>query len=136
VPGLSENISVVSIVDRFLEHARILYFYHGGDERLFISSADWMPRNLDRRVELLVPVEAAEAKQRLVGILDSYFQDNEKARQLLSDGTYQRVKGSKRKSMRSQERFYLDLSQVVAQAEQSRRAVFEPHRAPSNEELT
>lgn len=48
VPGLSENITVVSVVDRFLEHARVLYFYHGGDELVFISSADWMPRNLDR----------------------------------------------------------------------------------------
>src|SRR5258708_2162392 len=57
VRNLSENISVVSIIDRFLEHSRIFYFYHGGDERVFISSADWMPRNLDRRVELLVPVE-------------------------------------------------------------------------------
>ncbi|MFM7842643.1 MAG: polyphosphate kinase 1, partial [Planctomycetota bacterium] len=135
VPGLSENISVVSIVDRFLEHARILYFYHGGDERLFISSADWMPRNLDRRVELLVPIEAPLAKQRLVSILDYYFQDNEKARQLQSDGNYQRVKASKRKSFRSQERLYQDLAQAAAQAEQMRRVVFEPHRAPSNEEL-
>ncbi len=57
VPKLSEHISVVSIIDRFLEHSRILYFHHGGDRRVFISSADWMPRNLDRRVELLVPVE-------------------------------------------------------------------------------
>jgi polyphosphate kinase len=135
VPGLSENISVVSIVDRFLEHARILYFYHGGDERVFISSADWMPRNLDRRVELLVPIEAPLAKQRLVTILDYYFQDNEKARQLLPDGNYQRVKSSKRKSFRSQERLYQDLAQVAAQAEQTRRVVFEPHRAPNHEEL-
>ncbi len=57
VPNLSKNIAVVSIIDRFLEHSRILYFHHGGDRRVFISSADWMPRNLDRRVELLVPVE-------------------------------------------------------------------------------
>ena len=57
MPGLSENIRVVSIVDRYLEHCPHLYFHHGGDELVFISSADWMPRNLDRRVELLVPVE-------------------------------------------------------------------------------
>ena len=57
VKGLSENIRVISVVDRFREHSRVFYFHHGGDERVFISSADWMPRNLDRRVELLVPVQ-------------------------------------------------------------------------------
>ncbi|MGE0758214.1 MAG: polyphosphate kinase 1, partial [Pirellulaceae bacterium] len=82
VPGLSENIEVISIVDRFLEHARILYFYHGGDERVFISSADWMPRNLDGRIELLVPVEDPGARRRLISILDTYFRDNLKASRL------------------------------------------------------
>ena len=57
VPGLSQNITVISIVDRYLEHSRIFHFEHGGEGRVFISSADWMPRNLDKRVELLVPVE-------------------------------------------------------------------------------
>src|SRR5690606_1249118 len=64
VPGLSENIEVISIVDRNLEHARILYFHQGGDPQVFFSSADWMPRNLDRRVELLVPVDDPDARQR------------------------------------------------------------------------
>ncbi len=66
VPGLSENITVISVVDRFLEHARVLYFYHGGDELVFISSADWMPRNLDRRIELLTPIEDAQSRRRLI----------------------------------------------------------------------
>ena len=69
VPGLSENIRVVSILDRYLEHSRILYFHHGGDELVFISSADWMPRNLDRRVELLVPIEDPASRRRLIAIL-------------------------------------------------------------------
>ncbi len=65
IPGLSENITVVSVVDRFLNMPAVLYFYHGGDELVFISSADWMPRNLDRRVELLVPVEDAPCSTSL-----------------------------------------------------------------------
>ena len=76
VTNLSKNIVVVSIIDRFLEHSRILYFHHGGDRRLFISSADWMPRNLDRRVELLVPVEDPVLKDRLLLTLKTYFKDN------------------------------------------------------------
>ena len=130
VAGLSENITVTSIVDRFLEHARIMYFYHGGDERVFISSADWMPRNLDRRVELLVPVENALAKQRLIAVLDTYFLDTEKARQLMPDASYQRIKASRKKACRSQEKLFRDLRQAVQNSRQSRRTVFEPHRAP------
>ena len=133
VEGLSDNITVVSIVDRFLEHARIVYFYHGGDERVFISSADWMPRNLDRRVELLVPVEDNTSKRRLIAILDTHFQDTEKARKLMPDGSYKRIRASGKKKGRSQEVFYHDVCQAVKQSEQSQRTVFEPHRAPGND---
>ena len=107
VPGLSENITVTSVVDRFLEHARVFYFYHGGDERLFISSADWMPRNLDRRVELLVPVEDPACRTKLMAILKTHFQDNVKAKKLLPDGSYERVKSSSSaEPCRSQEVLY------------------------------
>ncbi|MBN1938084.1 MAG: polyphosphate kinase 1, partial [Candidatus Aminicenantes bacterium] len=88
VPGLSEHITVVSIVDRFLEHGRILHFHNGGTEKVFISSADWMPRNLERRVELLVPIEEETCRRRLTAILDVFFQDNVKARRLQPDGAY------------------------------------------------
>ena len=91
MPNLSKNITVVSIIDRFLEHSRILYFHHGGDRRVFISSADWMPRNLDRRVELLVPVEDPVLKDRLLLTLKTYFKDNVKSRRLLPDGRYERI---------------------------------------------
>jgi polyphosphate kinase len=91
VPGISENIRVVSILDRYLEHSRIIYFYAGGKELTFISSADWMPRNLVRRVELLVPVEDRPAKERLKEVLHSYAQDNVKGRCLQPDGRYTRV---------------------------------------------
>jgi polyphosphate kinase len=130
VPGLSENISVSSIVDRFLEHARILHFHHGGDDLVFISSADWMPRNLDRRIELLVPVEDQAAKSRLISILGIYFEDSAKARALLADGTYKRVKPGRKKPRRSQELLYEDACRRVREAEQSRTTTFEPHRAP------
>ncbi|HUE73886.1 MAG TPA: polyphosphate kinase 1 [Pirellulaceae bacterium] len=129
VKDLSENISVVSIVDRFLEHARILRFRHGGDDLVFISSADWMPRNLDRRIELLVPIEDPACKSRLVGILETYFDDSAKARELTADGKYNRVK-SRRKRRRSQELLYEEASRLIKQAEQSQQTVFEPHRAP------
>lgn len=132
VPGVSENISVVSIVDRFLEHARIFHFHHGGDDRVFISSADWMPRNLDRRVELLCPIDDTAARQRLIGILDTYFQDTEKARKLFPDGKYRRQRGRKR-GVRSQETLYREACRVVQEAELAQRTVFEPHRAPGSD---
>ena len=87
IPGLSENITVTSIIDRFLEHARIFHFHHGGDDLLFISSADWMSRNLDRRVELLVPLLDDSCKRRAIGILKACLRDNMRARKILPNGT-------------------------------------------------
>jgi polyphosphate kinase len=129
VAGLSDNIHVISIVDRYLEHARILRFHHGGDDLVFISSADWMPRNLDRRIELLTPVEDTHCKQRLIEILDTYFDDTVKSRQLKEDGSYVRPKKAKGKRRRSQELLYDDARQHVKEAEQSQRTAFEPHRS-------
>jgi polyphosphate kinase len=126
VPGLSENIEVVSIVDRFLEHSRIMYFHHGGDGRVFVSSADWMPRNLDRRIELLVPIEDAQCRQRLTHILETCFADNVKARRLLGDGTHERVTPAG-EFVRAQERLFEEVRAAVKQAEQQRATVFEPH---------
>jgi polyphosphate kinase len=130
VEGLSENISVISIVDRYQEHARVFHFHHGGDDRVFISSADWMPRNLDRRVELLVPVHAAAAKKRLIRILRYYFADNVKAYALQPDGNYAPVKASGDARCRSQEVLHRAAVSRLKQAEQSGCTVFEPHRAP------
>lgn len=134
VPGLSDNISVISIVDRFLEHARILYFYHGGDERLYISSADWMSRNLDRRVELLTPIEDTACRRKLIGILDTYFRDNTRARRLLPDGGYEMLTPKKNQPpVRSQEALYQQACEAVQQARQSQRTTFQPHRADGQE---
>lgn len=135
VPGLSENITVTSVVDRYLEHSRILYFYHGGDERMFISSADWMPRNLDRRVELLVPVDDPAAKQKLLGILKIHLHDNVKARKLLPNGAYERVKaGPKTDRVRSQEALYQRAADDWEESQSTSSLTFEPHRAPGQEE--
>lgn len=91
IPGVSENIHVRSIVDRFLEHSRIFYFQNGGDEQIFLSSADWMTRNMERRVEILFPVEADRLKHRVKDILRIYLEDNVKARQLNAHGSYTHV---------------------------------------------
>jgi len=88
VKGLSENIEVVSIVGRFLEHARIFHFQNGGEDEVYLASADWMPRNLDRRVELMAPVETPECRGRVLQILDVLFRDNVKGRRLAADGTW------------------------------------------------
>ncbi|MEX1095265.1 MAG: polyphosphate kinase 1 [Planctomycetales bacterium] len=133
VKGLSENIGVVSIIDRFLEHGRILYFHHGGDERVFLSSADWMPRNLDRRVELLVPIENPDCRDRLIHILRRNLQDTAKAWALQPDGSHERVKPKKgAKPFRSQEALYREVCDAVREAEQRQRTVFIPHRAAGN----
>ena len=88
-PGLSQTIHVRSIVGRFLEHSRVFYFANGGDEELYIGSADWMARNLDRRVEVVVPVLDAQLKKYLKDtVLAAYLRDNVKSRVMNSDGTY------------------------------------------------
>lgn len=135
VPGLSENITVTGVIDRYLEHARILYFYHGGDERVFISSADWMPRNLDRRVELLVPVEDKHCRRELISILKTCLADNVKARRLLPDGRYERVRSSNQTEIiRSQEVLYRRTSEAIDDASRAALATFEPHRAARTDE--
>lgn len=91
MPGVSENITVRSIVGRFLEHSRIYYFYNQGREDIFLSSADWMPRNLDRRVELLFPVEDRPLKERLMEILDILLEDTEKTKLFNEEGKYKKI---------------------------------------------
>jgi len=131
VKGLSETIHVVSLVDRFLEHARIFEFRNGGDPEAFLASADWMPRNLDRRVELMVPVVDPEHRARLGRILDAIFADNVKARELKSDGTYAKRDGRK-KPLRAQELFWEEARAAASRTEDPERSVFQPlRRAPS-----
>lgn len=102
VPGLSERITVRSIVDRFLEHSRIFYFENSGQPEVYIASADWMTRNLTRRVELMCPVFDKHIQQSLIHILQLSLRDNVKARQLQPNGLYERVKAGDAEPLRSQ----------------------------------
>jgi polyphosphate kinase len=107
LPGVSENVRVISIVGRFLEHSRIYYFLNGGSEEIYMGSADLMPRNLNRRVEVVFPVED-ESQIRYIRdqILDTYLSDNIKARVMMSDGSYEYIKPeSGQKLINSQEKF-------------------------------
>src|SRR5699024_7269264 len=88
IPGISENITVRSIVGNFLEHARIFYFYSNGNEEVYMGSADWMPRNLDKRVEIVFPVEDPQIKKEVMNILKIQLEDNMKAHVLQPDGLY------------------------------------------------
>ena len=129
VKGVSETIEVVSIVDRFLEHSRVYHFRNGGDEEVYLSSADWMPRNLDRRIELLFPVSSA-LRGKVTEVLDAMFADNVKSRRLTPEGTYRR-----RKSLRGEEPVRAQLllyrkTQEAAERARATAVTFEPITAP------
>ena len=98
IESVSENIHVSSIVGTYLEHARIFYFYNNGAEEIFMGSADWMPRNLDRRVEIIFPVEDEVLKLKVKHILDVQLADNYKAYEMTDDGTYAKIKPLRGKS--------------------------------------
>lgn len=107
VKGMSENISVVSVVDRYLEHSRIFFFQNGGSHELYLSSADWMERNLDKRIELMFPVTDKKVFKSVKDILSLYFQDNTHSHILQKDGTWkQRIPGKKEQAVRVQEALY------------------------------
>ncbi|MDP9269111.1 MAG: polyphosphate kinase 1 [Acidobacteriota bacterium] len=133
VRGVSDNIRVLSIVGRFLEHSRIFYFANAGQEEYFLGSADWMPRNLYERVELMFPVRDPQLRQRLrQEILDPYLADTEKARRLRADGTYHRPgRGPRRAGSRRAAASFNAQTFLIGMAEGKN--VFEegltPHRA-------
>ena len=105
IPGISENIRVRSIVGNFLEHSRIFYFYNDGRPELFMGSADWMPRNLDRRVEILFPVEDEEIQKSVYHILEVELKDNVKAHILKQSGEYEKVDKRGKTLVNSQDQF-------------------------------
>lgn len=105
IPGVSENISVRSIVGNFLEHSRIFYFGNDGNPEYYLASADWMPRNLERRVEIMFPVEKPELRTRIMHILEGELKDTVKAHILMPDGTYEKVDGRGKEPYNSQLEF-------------------------------
>ncbi|EFG55252.1 hypothetical protein C5L18_000441 [Lactobacillus amylolyticus] len=104
LPGISDNIEVHSIVGRFLEHSRIYYFYNDGNDEIFLSSADMMKRNLNRRVETLFPILQPDLKARAIAIYDKMWQDNVKAR-VLHDQSYSMIDLRGKEAVNSQEYF-------------------------------
>lgn len=121
IPGISENISVRSIVGNFLEHARIFYFLNDGQEEIYMGSADWMPRNLDKRVEILFPVECEKLKKEARRILDVQLADNVKASVLQPDGRYEKI-DKRGKALVSAQDFFCE--EAVERAKKP-----EPHEA-------
>ena len=130
VPGLSENIHVRSIVGNFLEHSRIFYFENGGSPQLFMASADWMPRNLDKRVEIMFPGEDPAIKEQVLHILEVELADNVKAHVLQPDGSYEKVDLRGKMKVNSQDQFCEEAKAAVreklAEQEPKDRRVFVP----------
>ncbi len=129
LPGLSENIRVISIVDRYLEHARIFYFQNAGNPELYCASADWMNRNLDRRIELMFPILDKAAFDDVKSILDTYFQDNTNAMELLSNGSWAEVeRGKKDQPFQAQAELYKKYKKLDEKKPKSPEKQFEVRR--------
>ena len=133
IPGISENITVRSIIGNFLEHSRIFYFYSDGNEEIFMGSADWMPRNLDKRVEIVFPVEDENLKEEVKHILQIQLEDNVKAHILQPDGTYEKVDKRGKMLLNSQD-FFCEEATRRAKIKQPETAadkrIFVPAEAP------
>ncbi|MCD2491705.1 RNA degradosome polyphosphate kinase [Lacrimispora sp. NSJ-141] len=135
IPGISDTISVRSIVGTFLEHSRIFYFENGGDYEIYMGSADWMPRNLDCRVELLFPVEVQENREKVLHILEVELEDNVKAHVLLPDDTYEKPDKRGKILVDSQSQFCAEAVKAAKPPVKGRNAamtgrVFVPRESP------
>lgn len=128
VEGTNDNIEVRSIVGNFLEHARIFYFENAGDSEIYMASADWMPRNLERRVEILFPVLNAELKEKVLHVLEVQLRDTQKAQFLKADGSYHKLEKREKELCNAQDEFckeYMALASIKEKAEQQVRT-FKP----------
>lgn len=131
IPGVSENITVRSIVGTFLEHSRIFYFFSNGQEEIFMGSADWMPRNLDKRVEIIFPVEDEKIKEEVKHILQIQLEDNIKAHILQPDGTYEKIDRRGKVLVNSQDYFCREAEErSVKREETGHDHIFIPAEAP------
>lgn len=126
IEGVSENITVRSIVGNFLEHSRIFYFENGGDPEVYMGSADWMPRNLDRRVEIVFPLLEDSLKERAIHILQLELADTEKAHLLDADGNYEKVDRRGKVHVNSQLEFVKEAKEAVPAVEASQERIFIP----------
>jgi len=132
VPGVSDNIEVRAIIDRYLEHGRIFQFANAGRDEVYISSADWMPRNFHRRVEVMIPIEDPAIRTRLIDILGVQWSDNVKAWVLESNGAYVRVVPKPGAPLiRSQQKFIEQTRDKVKASDQAARPVSRFHMNPS-----
>lgn len=130
LPGISDNIEVISIVDRFLEHSRVYYFLNGGEEQVYLASADWMSRNLDKRVELMFPVTDPGDRACVISALRAMFRDNVKARCLRSDGVYERkTRASNEQPFRVQQYLQEEARRRTSVARERSGVTFTPERA-------
>ncbi|MBO4636862.1 MAG: RNA degradosome polyphosphate kinase [Clostridiales bacterium] len=131
VEGMSENITVRSITGRFLEHSRIFYFYNEGHEDIYLASADWMPRNLDRRVELLFPIEDPDCRKRVMEVLNIELDDTIRAHFLSEDGTYHKIDLRGKAKIDSQESLIVFAQKAIADRETVNDTMsFEPAKPP------
>lgn len=115
IPGVSDNITVRSLVGNFLEHARIFYFENDGKPEVYCASADWMPRNLERRVEIMFPVEKEGLKQKAMHILECQLRDNVKAHMLMPEGIYEKVNRRIQEPFCAQDVFCQEAGELVKQ---------------------
>jgi len=124
----AKNITIVSVIDRYLEHARIFSFHHGGQPLVYIASADWMTRNLEKRVELMIPIEDKSSRKRLLNILEAAFKDNCNAYEILEDGSSRRIQRPKgKKRFRLQEHLQQQARKAASASAHQRSTTFEPH---------
>lgn len=115
IKGLSENIRVISIIDTFLEHGRAFIYHNGGREKVFLSSSDWMPRNLDGRIEILFPIDSQAHKRRIRSILENYFKDNTNSWELRQDGSWERRKPNENQHPFRAQKYLADMAKLRAE---------------------
>ncbi|MBQ2295333.1 MAG: polyphosphate kinase 1, partial [Spirochaetales bacterium] len=133
IPGLSENITVRSIVDVFLEHSRVFWFHNQGNDELFLASADWMERNLDKRVEILFPIEDLKLIDEVKKVLDIILSDNKKTRLLQPNGTYKHIQKEKNEEEhRSQLELYEFFKKRNMEEKEKQQIRFIPNTKPEN----